>query len=468
MFRRLPWYVFILFLVVALVTPVSALTVVIDPGHGGSDPGAIGVNGLHESDVNLDVSIKLYNELLARGYHPILTRETDVNMSLEERVDFKEHHDADLFVSIHANSFNRSDVKGSLVLYYDNRYPQRNYPASPEMVAMTSINKQFAQTVVDELVKELNTDNRGLLPHSAYVVRNGTMPSILVETAFLSNWEDIQKLSSDSERTKMAIGIANGIERFSPLGGFFDIAGHWAFDSIVKLKDKGIVQGSNARYNPQQPLTRAEFLTMMDRVFQFTEVTENEEDILEDEIPDEEITEEDTNVDEETIVDEKIADEDHASETEVEEDSNASQKGTVEISSLVTGSILPQFKDLEHNHWAYEVIEQAYDKGYIQGYPDGTARPNQPITRAEVTVLFDRIWGDDIKPDTHDIFIDILFVDVPDDAWYATAVYRLKQASIIQGMTEDTFIPERFMNRAEIAVMLDRYMERTDIHQTNL
>lgn len=414
-----------------------AAKIVIDPGHGGRDPGAIGVNGLSEKTVNMDISLKLQKELVNRGYQVVLTRTSDKKISLDERVLFKEANKADLFVSIHANSYHNTSAKGSLVLYYDHRYPNIKYPASPAMAALSSVNRQFAQYVLEGLVKQAETENRGMIASSARVVRLGTMPSILVETAFLSNRDDIIKLSSGESREKMAVGIANGIEKFQPVSGFKDVIGHWAFQSIHRLNEKGIVLGSNDKFSPERPLTRAEFLTMMDRVFEFSlEFRETQdEEMIENEVEGKEII--------------PVEEEDN----EVQKDQNIIKK------SVPTAA----FKDMESSHWAFPVLENAVAHGYIQGYPDGSIRPNQAITRAEVSVLFDRIWNKDSEKNHFREDIQ-LFDDVPNNKWFSSSVYRLKEASILRGISETTFIPDRYMSRAEIAAMIDRYVERFDTH----
>ncbi len=396
---------------------VNAVKVVIDPGHGGKDPGAIGVNGLYEKTVNLDVSLKLQHELLQRGYDAVLTRTVDQSLTLQERVDFKENENADLFVSVHANAHHSANIKGSLILYYDDRFPNKNYPASPEMKVLSSQNRQFAQFVLTHLTEQIHTQNRGLVPNSSYIIRHGTMPSILVELAFLSNWEDIVTLSSEEKRSKMALGIAKGIEQFRPLVGFRDVQGHWAYESIQRLSKKGIVKGSNLEYEPNRALTRAEFLILMDRIFKFSIEEEPEDQWVEPQL----------------------------------------QKSTEESELQVQAIPYPSFKDIEIKHWAYSVMEKAHTKGYIKGYPDGTLRPNQAITRAEVSVLFNRIWRQNEETLLDPLNI-IPFDDVPLSIWFANAVYYLKSNTIIQGMSSTLFIPDRFMSRAEIAAMLDRYL----------
>jgi N-acetylmuramoyl-L-alanine amidase len=281
-------------------------------------------------------------------------------------------------------------------------------------------------------------------------------------------------LSNEDTRTQMALGIANGITKFQPLSGFKDISGHWAFESIHRLNEKGIVFGSNDKYSPERPLTRAEFLTIMDRVFEFSiekaggESTVQEEEPAGDDMP----LEGDAAVEGLEIVEEEVPLEDADSiegdvpaegETSVEGNQSTMEDPVMEDSMIDIKKSVPKsdFSDMDLTHWAYTILEKAYSQGYIQGYPDGSVRPDQAITRAEVSVLFDRIWNEDSKKNEFPIGI-LLFDDVPDYSWYASSVYRLKGASIIRGISETTFIPDRYMNRAEIAAMIDRYMVQFD------
>ena len=121
---------FTLLLTIAFPYHAFAYKVVLDAGHGGSDPGATGVGGLRETDVNLDITLKVRQALLDRGYEVVLTRTNDTYLSLAQRVEFTNEQQADLFVSIHANAHASSNTNGTMVLYYDNAYPQEDYPAS--------------------------------------------------------------------------------------------------------------------------------------------------------------------------------------------------------------------------------------------------------------------------------------------------------------------------------------------------
>lgn len=178
------------------LTPVdnSKKTIVVDAGHGGSDPGAVG-NNLRESDVVLQIAKKLQSLLAAGGYNVVMTRTDDSYVGLYDRPQLANQLNADVFVSIHANSYSSSSAKGTEVLYFNNI--------------------KLAQIVHDELMKQVDTIDRGLVERPHLVVLNSTnMPSILVETAFISNPDDAKKLSSDDYQWRFARGIYNGIVKF--------------------------------------------------------------------------------------------------------------------------------------------------------------------------------------------------------------------------------------------------------------
>ncbi|MEX2461492.1 MAG: N-acetylmuramoyl-L-alanine amidase [Paenibacillaceae bacterium] len=385
-------------LVVISPSFAHALKIVVDAGHGGSDPGAIGINRLYEKNVTIDIALKLKDELLKRGYEVILSREDDHYISLKDRVDFTNQQNADLFISIHGNSYPESRAKGTLVLYYDNRYPQSNYPASEQMIKLTPISKSFAQQVLDSFIVKMHTDNQGIVPSSVYVVRNGTIPSILIETAFLSNPAEAALLADLNARTQMAEAIADGIAAFRPVE-LSDIYGHWAQAAIMHLKEQGIVTGDNHLFYPDRSLSRAELLTLLDRIQPFAEVAE--------------------------------------------------------------GASATTFTDLTKQHWAYSTIEKAYAAGYIHGYEDGTIKPDQAISRGEAAVLIDHFIE---KTQTTEPF-DADFNDVPEDAWYAEAVYHLKDMGILMGKTPTLFEPTQTITRAEIAALLDRWIKKKTVER---
>lgn len=425
---------FLVFILISIPLQAQALTVIVDPGHGGKDPGAIGVNGLEEKSVNLKVAHKLREELEKLGYTVLMTSEEDNTLSLQERVSFKESHEADLFVSVHSNSHPTApQIRGSLVLYYDNKYPMEEYPASPEMAVLTPYSKQLATLVLEHMTAKAGTENRGIVPSSVYVVRNGSIPSILVETAFLSNEEDAALLEDDEFLDLLAQGIAEGIAEFEP-DAFADIEGHWAESAILRMKDEGIVEGYRYRFHPEDALSRIEFLTMIDRVYHFTESDElaEQNDEQKETSVTQDVYEQETSI---TVTDDVY-------------DPN-------EVENTEGGSM---FTDMQTSHWGYDIMVAATKLNIVQGYPDQSIRPDAPITRAEVATILHRLYQKNNQPISTASEIDT-FEDVPNTAWYSSAVYDLVRAQLLQGMGDGLYEPARNMKRSEAAVLFDRIVQ---------
>lgn len=173
-------------------------TIVVDPGHGGSDPGAIGPNGLQEKDVVLKVGLKVRDLLESYGYTVVMTRKTDIYVSLQERCDIANNSEADFFISIHNNSFGNSSAHGTETFsYYSN-----------------DLGAQLARSIQNNLVSALGRYNRGHKTADFYVLRNTKMPSALAELAFISNPTEEALLKTDEFQTKAAKAIVQGIVGF--------------------------------------------------------------------------------------------------------------------------------------------------------------------------------------------------------------------------------------------------------------
>jgi len=176
----------------------------IDPGHGGSDPGAIGVGGLRESDVVLGIALKLNSLLTKDAFRTMMSRDSDVFVDLVTRSQEANNAGADVFISIHTNAFGTPTPKGTEIWYYPNGYKED-----------TRDNKTFAQIIHDNLMKEINTVDRGLKEGPNLSVLNKTkMPAILIETAFITNPDDAALLQDDAFQWKVAQGIYNGIVEY--------------------------------------------------------------------------------------------------------------------------------------------------------------------------------------------------------------------------------------------------------------
>ena len=184
------------------VVPVGRFKVVIDPGHGGPDPGAVGMRGLRETDVVLDVCLQLARLLQARGVQVLMTRTTEVDLDLPPRVALANSSRADAFVSVHANALSlyRPDVNGIESFYFEAAgSPSRNLAAALQQ-QMLSISP--------------GSPDRGVKPARFFVIRRTVMPSTLVEMGFVTGALDSPRLADATYRRRMAQALATGVLTF--------------------------------------------------------------------------------------------------------------------------------------------------------------------------------------------------------------------------------------------------------------
>lgn len=174
--------------------PNSRVVVTIDPGHGGEDPGAIGIGGLREKDIVLPIALQVATLLERQGVQVVLTRSSDRFISLQGRVDIAQRTRSDLFVSIHANaiSLNRPDVNGIETYYF-------------------SSGLRLAQTIHGSILQSVNTRDRRVRRARFYVLRKSSIPAVLVEVGFVTGAEDARNLASPIYQSQMAEAIARGI-----------------------------------------------------------------------------------------------------------------------------------------------------------------------------------------------------------------------------------------------------------------
>ncbi|MDY4077607.1 MAG: N-acetylmuramoyl-L-alanine amidase [Clostridium sp.] len=186
--------------------------IVIDAGHGGTDSGAIstigGVNYI-EKDINLKIALKLSNDLKNRGYDVKLIRSLDTTVSLDERAKRANNLNADLFISIHQNSVTSSLANGTEV-YYTTSMPDSGFPV--HQTNKLSKSKELASLVCNNVVSALGTTNRGVKIDNFKVLRNTSMPSILVECGFITNKADALKISNETYQNKIAKAIGAAVE----------------------------------------------------------------------------------------------------------------------------------------------------------------------------------------------------------------------------------------------------------------
>ncbi|MEB3292139.1 MAG: N-acetylmuramoyl-L-alanine amidase [Synechococcales bacterium] len=177
--------------------PAGRQVVVIDPGHGGPDPGAVGIGNIFEKEIVLDVARQVAANLEQQGIAVVMTRQADVDLDLQPRVDIAEQVNASVFVSIHANaiSMSRPDINGLETYYFDSGL-------------------SLAQSIHQAVLETTGTRDRGVRKARFFVLRRTSMPSVLVETGFVTGSEDVANFNNPAYRSRLAQGIALGIARY--------------------------------------------------------------------------------------------------------------------------------------------------------------------------------------------------------------------------------------------------------------
>lgn len=185
--------------------------VVLDAGHGGYDPGKVGVSGVLEKDINLAIACKVRTILEKQGIDVIMTRSSDVDLCGEEagskkssdmrkRVEIMNASGAAIAVSIHQNSYSDSGPKGAQVFYYE-----------------TSKQGKELADVLQNSIKNVVADDNHRVPkanHDYYILKKVTCPVVIVECGFLSNPTEEMLLAEEDYQEKMAQGIAQGMVEY--------------------------------------------------------------------------------------------------------------------------------------------------------------------------------------------------------------------------------------------------------------
>ncbi|MFS0675141.1 N-acetylmuramoyl-L-alanine amidase CwlD [Ornithinibacillus sp. 179-J 7C1 HS] len=193
--------------------PLSGKTIVLDPGHGGPDGGAVGSDDTLEKGIALEVAKELRNYLQQAGAIVYLTRETDTDLAdkdtkglskrkaedIKRRMEFIHSHEADFFLTIHLNALPSTRWSGAQTFYY---------PKSDE-------GKHLAKMIQAEITRNLENTNRSALAvNNLYLLKNAEIPGALVEIGFLSNVQERELLKSDTYQRQMAASIYKGVLRY--------------------------------------------------------------------------------------------------------------------------------------------------------------------------------------------------------------------------------------------------------------
>jgi len=217
--------------------------IVIDPGHGGKDPGAIGPRGTYEKNAVLDIAKRLKKIIQKnmKDVEVIMTRNSDKYLSLKERTQLANKQQAKLFISLHANWNRNAKVNGTTtyflglakseesleiaqrenaVIKYDSNAPNVNLSEENMILATLAQNaynkesQDFAAMIQKSLHEKIGLKNRGIKQAGFYVLVGASMPNVLIETAFISNKREAKLLRTKSFQQKMAEGIFESIKNF--------------------------------------------------------------------------------------------------------------------------------------------------------------------------------------------------------------------------------------------------------------
>ena len=193
------------------MTEKKNITVVIDSGHGGMDPGKIAADGTPEKDLNLSIALKLQKYLEAADIRVVMTRTEDMGLydenapnkkvqDMKNRITLMEECNADLVVSIHQNSYSDSAIHGAQVFYY----------------TTGADSKALAETLQELLIRDLDPANhrQAKANDTYYLLKKTSCPTVIVECGFLSNPEEAAKLKSDSYQERIAWVLHLGILQY--------------------------------------------------------------------------------------------------------------------------------------------------------------------------------------------------------------------------------------------------------------
>lgn len=388
------------------------LVVVIDPGHGGSDPGAVS-NGIREKNTNLKIAEYCRDELQQySGVSVYMTREDDRYLGLKERVDIAASHGADLFLSVHLNSSVYSSANGAEVYY-----PNANYNSE-----IHNNGKDAAQNILNQLVA-LGLNNRGIIVKDAtdndkypdgskgdyYTVINESkragFPGLIVEHAFLSNLAEAERLQDENFLAQLGAADATGVAQAygltkgttAPSLPYTDVTSDsWFYDAAKEAYERGLMSGLNTTtFGPSDLLTRGMVATILWR--------------------------------------------------------NAGEP------SMSYSQVFP---DLQDGQYYTTAVLWAHANGVMSGYENGYCGANDHITREQFATLMYR-YANQLALDTNQSTGLDIFPDGMNTSTFAkTAVEWCAANKIITGMGDGVLAPQGLTNRAEAATIIVRFMRQ--------
>jgi len=217
------------------------IKIVLDPGHGGEDPGAVGPNNIKEKDLNLNIALYLKDLFDKEKFDVFLTREEDVFIPLIDRTNFANEKNADIFISIHCNASPNKNKKGFEIYFLsekasdpealatqnlENSVVKLEGPPTEEKIKLQEIlwsmatvefmneSSKLCYHITQNVVKRLKLENRGIKQAGFFVLRGASMPAVLVECGFITNPIEEAKLNMKNFQKQIADSIYNGLQEY--------------------------------------------------------------------------------------------------------------------------------------------------------------------------------------------------------------------------------------------------------------
>ena len=381
--------------------PREYYKVFIDAGHGGSDPGALGF-GYRESDLNLQIAKKIESKLKSRGIDVKMSRSSDIYYSLSERAEMANDYGADAFVSIHQNSAESTSANG-IETYY-NRNKEEEKPLSND--------------VQTQVINKTGATNRGVKNAEFTVLVKSNMISALVECGFISNESEVKNLSDSDYQDKLATGIADGIENYLKSSVIIEESQITATGKVINTDSLNVRKGPSTSFDIIGTLSGGEKVKIVAKSNNWYKIEYN-------------------------------GTHGYVSASYIELDTTESEQDDK-----------IKFNDISQDYWAYSQIQSFVEKGYIDGYGDGTFRPQNPIKRNEFVKIFNKVFGLTKKS-------GIVFDDTKDN-WAKDEIDIAVTNGVAQGVSSTLFEPDRYVTRQEAAKMLSNYMKLDDTNHDKI
>lgn len=252
----------------------------IDPGHGGSDSGALTVDKRREKDTNLRVALMVEDELKYTRIEVMLTRRDDKGIDLSPRCQMANRWDADIFISLHADAAGGTSAKGHHAIYSIHSIPGQGGNKLARLlvdqVSLSTGRAAFPRGDRGIWTRESET-NPGVDYYA--MIRETDMTAVIIERGFVTNPDDAKMLFDDDALRQQARGIARAIMMYFGVNiqevaadMFKDVVGHWAQGNIEHLAQLGIIAGrGDGNFSPDAPITRAEVAVVVDRAIAYVE-----------------------------------------------------------------------------------------------------------------------------------------------------------------------------------------------------